>query len=179
MSTTPASAAAASATLEADASAWYRELLRQVDDHIRQTVARPIGRLVTLAYVIDGGGSPIPTGLAGDMDLDVPCLLTGVRLKSRISGELRLDILRAPFGQYPTFTSITGSAQPSLNAFEAFVPNPYYPTTAVPSPSLPSSWTTRFSAGDTLAFNVLSNGGNHQRVTVSLRLRVLGSAPSR
>ena len=98
-----------------------------------------------IGYVIDGGGDPITTGLAG-IGLRIPyaCTITEWTLHADVSGSIVVDIWKDSYGNYPPVVgdSITGSAKPTISAA-----NRNTSTTL-------TGWNTSIAAGDMLYFNV-------------------------
>lgn len=113
-----------------------------------------------LAFVIDGGGSAITTGVKGDLEVPFACVIDRVTMLADQSGSIVVDIWKDTYTNYPPVVgdSITASAKPTI-------------TTATKSQdSTLTGWTTTVAAGDTLRFNVDSIT-TCQRVLVSLRAR--------
>ena len=111
----------------------------------------------TLNFVIDGGGSAITTGSKGYIVLDGDYTVTGWTILADQSGSIVVDVNRATYTNFPTFTNIDGTEPPTLSS-------------AQKAEDLTlSSWTTTLSARDVLEFNVAS-ATTVTRVTVALRL---------
>jgi hypothetical protein len=111
----------------------------------------------TLNFVIDGGGSVITTGSKGYVVIDGNYTVTGWTILADQSGSIVVDVNRATYTNFPTFTNIDGTEPPTLSA-------------AQKAEDLTlSSWTTTLSARDVLEFNVAS-ATTVTRVTVALRL---------
>lgn len=109
-----------------------------------------------LAFVIDGGGSVIETGVKGDLQVPFACTITEWTILLDQSGSITVDIWKDTYANYPPTDadSITASATPSV-------------TTATKNTSSTlTGWTTSISAGDTLRYNVDS-------VTTATRATVL------
>lgn len=103
-----------------------------------------------VTIIIDGAGSVITTGLKGFLSLPV----AGTWMKWRIlsidstgpatSGSIVIDIWKDTYANYPPTVAdtITAAAKPTV-------------TTAIKNESSTlTGWTTAFSAGDTIAWNV-------------------------
>ena len=111
----------------------------------------------TLNFIIDGGGSAITTGSKGYVVLDGDYTVTGWTILADQSGSIVVDVNRATYTNFPTFTNIDGTEPPTLSSGQK-----------AEDLSL-SSWTTTLSARDVLEFNV-SSASTVTRVTVALRL---------
>lgn len=100
----------------------------------------------SLNFVIDGGGSAITTGIAGDVFVDFACTISKVTLLADQSGSIVIDIWKAAYASYPPTISntITASALPTLSS------------AAKNQDSTLTGWTKAISAGDCLRFNVNS-----------------------
>lgn len=116
--------------------------------------------LVGINFVIDGGGAEIATGVKGYLEIPFGGLLTEVRLFADQSGSIVVDIWKDTYANFPpTDTdSITASATPTISGGQKF------------EDSILTGWSTSFSAGDILAFNI-DSVTDIQRLTVSLRAR--------
>ena len=114
-----------------------------------------------IAYVIDGGGATITTGLKGFLPIPQACTITAARLLGDTTGSIVVDIWKADFDNYPPTDSdsITGSAEPEIE------------TAAKSEDTALSGWTTSIAAGDVLAFNV-DSVSSFQRVTVALVVEI-------
>jgi hypothetical protein len=111
----------------------------------------------TLNFIIDGGGSAITTGSKGFVVLDGDYTVTGWTILADVVGSIVVDVNRATYTNFPTFTNIDGTEPPTLSG-------------AQKAEDLTlSSWTTTLSARDVLQFNVAS-ASTVTRVTVALRL---------
>ena len=102
--------------------------------------------LPILSNVLVDGASESLSFLATDIEIQIAAksgIGGGRDAKAFTVGARKLlDILRAPFGSYPNFTSITGAHVPSLNGFESYLPTPDYPAYSSPSdataPTMPA-----------------------------------------
>lgn len=97
-----------------------------------------------VAFIIDGGGSAITTGIKGDLSLDFAATINQVTLLADQSGSIVIDIWKDTYANYPPTVAdtITASAKPTI-------------TTATKSKdSTLTGWTTSVASGDTLRFNV-------------------------
>lgn len=100
----------------------------------------------TLDVVIDGGGSVISTGIAGDVFLDFACTISKVTLLADRSGSIVVDIWKSAYASFPptVANTITASDLPTLSSQQKN------------QDSTLTGWTTSISAGDVLRFNVNS-----------------------
>jgi hypothetical protein len=112
-----------------------------------------------LAFVIDGGGSAITTGVKGDIAVDFGATITQVTMLADQSGSIVVDIWKDTYANYPPTDadSITASAVPTISS------------TTKSKDSTLTGWTTTISAGDTLRFNV-DSVTSITRVIVVLRV---------
>ncbi len=113
--------------------------------------------VVSLNFVIDGGGSAITTGLKGFLEISFGMTITGVTVLADQTGSAVLDIWKETYASYPPTgaDSITASAKPTISS-----------ATKTKDTTL-TGWTTSVSAGDILAFNV-DSVTTIQRLTISL-----------
>lgn len=114
----------------------------------------------TIAYVIDGGGSAISTGIAGFIPIDFDCEIQEVELLGDQSGSIQVDIWKDTYANFaPTDAdSITASAVPAISA------------ATKSQDSTLTGWTTTVSAGDILTFNV-DSCATITRCTVKLKVK--------
>ena len=113
--------------------------------------------IISMNFVMDGGGSVLTTGLKGF--LEVPCNLTitGVTLLADQTGSAVVDIWKDTYANFPPTIAdtITASAKPTLS-------------TAVKNKDTTlTGWTTSVSGGDILAFN-LDSVSTIQRLTIAI-----------
>jgi len=115
----------------------------------------------TLLAVIDGIGSPIAAGIAGDVTAHYDCTIQGWRLLADQAGDIVVDIWKTDYASFPPTgaDSITGSEQPTLSGVDKDEG-----TTLV-------GWTVAVVAGDTFRINV-DSAATVTRVTLALLLRV-------
>jgi hypothetical protein len=126
-----------------------------VPTHEHSTVDR------MLIAVVDGGGSPITTGLKADSGRMVtPFEIVGVNLVARPSGDAVLDILKNSFDNFPPTVgdSICGGNKPTLTS------DLTYRDTVL------SGWDTVLDAGDVLRFTV-DSAALITNLTLTLELR--------
>jgi hypothetical protein len=100
--------------------------------------------IAALTLVIDGGGSPIATGVKGDLEVPFGCTINRVTLLADQSGDIVVDIWKDSYANFPPTDadSITAAAPPTISA------------AAKSQDGTLTGWTTAISAGDTLRFNV-------------------------
>jgi hypothetical protein len=111
----------------------------------------------SFGITIDGSGSPITTGIKGDVYVPVNLTITGWTLIADQVGDIQIDVWKDTYANFPpTITdSITGSELPTLISQNKNQDN-----------SL-STWNASLSAGDILRFNVDSSS-TVTRVTLSI-----------
>jgi hypothetical protein len=122
------------------------------------SVAASANTLTTaIAFIIDGGGSAITTGVKGDIEIPFACTITAARLLADQSGSIVVDIWKDTYANFPPTDadSITASAPPTISS-----------ATKSEDTTL-TGWTTSITAGNILRFNV-DSVTSIQRVTVSL-----------
>ncbi len=97
-----------------------------------------------IAFVIDGGGSVITTGVKGDLAVPFACTIVAAELLADQSGSIVLDVWKDVYANYPptVLDTITASAKPTLASALKAVDNTL------------TGWTTAIAAGDTLRVNV-------------------------
>ena len=101
-------------------------------------------QVLSITFIIDGGGTVITTGIKGDLEIPFPCTITQWTLLADTSGSIVVDIWKDTYANYPPTVAdtITGSAKPTIT------------TTTKGQSSTLTGWTTTIAAGDTLRFNV-------------------------
>lgn len=106
------------------------------------TNATPIS---AIGYTINGGGSAIATGVAGN-GISVPfnCTINSVTLLADQTGSVVIDIWKDAYANFPPTVAdtITASAKPTLSSARTY------------TNSTLTGWTTTITAGDVLYFNV-------------------------
>lgn len=97
-----------------------------------------------IEYVIDGGGSALTTGIAGQLYIPYSCTISAWTLLADQSGSIVVNVWKVAEASYPpTVTNkITASAPPTITSAQAAT-----------STTL-TGWTTSVSAGDTMMFNI-------------------------
>lgn len=112
-----------------------------------------------IAFVIDGGGAPITTGVKGDVHIPFACTIQEATLLADQTGSIVVDIWKDTYTAYPPTVadSITASAKPTLSS-------------AIKSTNTTlTGWTTAIPADSTLRYNV-DSVSTVTRVTVSLKV---------
>ncbi len=75
------------------------------------------GDTVPLVFSLDGGGSALTAGIQIEIpDLPFAGTLQRWTIIGDVSGSVVVDILRATYANFPTLTSIAGTAKPTLTA---------------------------------------------------------------
>lgn len=118
------------------------------------------GDLAALMFLIDGGGSEIATGIAGDVRIPFACTIEGVTLLADQAGDIVIDIWKDTLANFPPTDadSITASAPPTISSDDNA------------EDTTLTGWTTSISAGDVLRFNV-DSVTDVERVTLVLSLQ--------
>ena len=96
------------------------------------------------AFVIDGAGSAITTGVKGDVLFTFGCTINSATLLADQSGSIVVNIWKDTYTNYPPTVAdkITASAPPTIS------------TATKSQDTTLTGWTTTISANDTLRFNV-------------------------
>lgn len=117
-------------------------------------------QMVTVNFIIDGGGSAITTGVKGYIEIPFAGTITAVTTLLDQSGSIVVDIWKDTYANYPPVDadSITASAPPTVSA-----------ATKATDSTL-TGWTTSITANDILGFNVDSIT-TATRATIALRIR--------
>jgi len=115
--------------------------------------------VITITFIIDGGGSAITTGEKGHLEIPFACTITQVTMLADVSGSIVVDIWKDTYVNFPPadVDSITASAPPTISAAQKS------------QDSTLTGWTTAVAAGDILAFNV-DSAATITRVTISLKV---------
>lgn len=112
--------------------------------------------IISITYIIDGGGSAITTGSKGYLEIPFDCTITGWTLLADQTGSIVIDVKKCTYNNFPTTSSIAGSEKPTLSS-------------ARKNQDLSlSTWTTSVSAGDILEF-VVESASTVTRVTLGIR----------
>ena len=114
--------------------------------------------VITITFIIDGGGSAIATGQKGHLEIPFACTITGWTILADQAGSIVVDVWKDTYANFPPTVAdtIAGSEKPTLSS-------------AQKNQDLSlSTWTTAIAAGDILAFNV-DSASTVTRVTISIR----------
>jgi hypothetical protein len=134
--------------------------MRQFADDVADSVLFIDTAYDTIQFIIDGGGSAITTGVKGDLMIPFNCTVQGWDIVADQSGSIVVDIWKDTYANFPPTVAdtVTGSEKPTLS-------------TATKNQDLTlSSWTTSFTRGDWLRYNVDSIT-TVTRVTVVIRIK--------
>ena len=101
-------------------------------------------RTASVVFLVDGGGSVISTGIAGDLRVDFGGTIKRATLLADQVGSIVVDIYKDTLANYPPVVadSISASAKPTITSDDAS------------EDSTLTGWTTAFNAGDIFRFNV-------------------------
>jgi hypothetical protein len=135
-------------------------VLRQFADDIADSLLFIDSAHDTIQFIIDGGGSAITTGVKGDIMIPFDCTVQGWDIVADTSGSIVVDIWKDTYANFPPTVAdtVTGTEKPTLS-------------TATKNQDLTlTSWTTAFSRGDWLRYNVDSIT-TVSRVTVVIRVK--------
>jgi len=113
-----------------------------------------------LAFIIDGGGEAITTGVKGYLRVPFPCIIDRVTLTADQNGSIQVDIWKSSYAAFPPTdaNSITGGHEPKIIASNKS------------EDATLTGWTTALNEGDILAFNV-DSVATVTRLTVNLHVR--------
>lgn len=100
----------------------------------------------SFGIVVDGSGSAITSGNKGYLTLPYSGTIISWRMMADTTGSTSVDVWKTNFAGFPPTSgdSITGGNYPNLTSQQ------------INDSSSLSGWTTTFSSGDIIAFNVLS-----------------------
>jgi hypothetical protein len=114
------------------------------DTEVADAVTKKQSKVITLTFLIDGGGSAITTGQKGHLEIPFACTITGWTLLADQSGSIVIDVWKDTYANFPPTVAdtIAGSEKPTLSSQQK---NQDLTLT---------TWTTAVAAGDILAFNV-------------------------
>lgn len=111
-----------------------------------------------LGITIDGAGSVISTGLKQYMIVPFGCIITGWTIIGDTTGSCVIDVWKN--SSIPTSdNTITGSEKPTLSSQQSNTDNTL------------STWSVNVTAGDIIAFNVIS-ASTIKKVTLTLTARL-------
>lgn len=116
--------------------------------------------VLTIPFVISGGGSAITTGSKGYLPLDFNARILSWEVLADVSGSIVVDVKKCAYSGFPTTTSIAASAKPTLSSAQKAT------NTTL------TGWTTKVTDGDVLEY-VVDSASVVKQVTVKLRARKL------
>ena len=134
--------------------------MRQFADDIADSLLFIDNAYDAIQYIIDGGGSAITTGIKGDLMIPFDCTVLAWDIVADTSGSIVVDIWKDTYSNFPPTIAdtVTGSEKPTLSS-------------ASKNQDLTlTTWTTAFTKGDWLRFNVDSIT-TVTRVTVVIRVK--------
>ncbi len=113
-----------------------------------------------LAFIIDGSGEVITTGVKGYLRVPFPCIIDRVTLTADQNGSIQIDIWKSSYAGFPPTdaNSITGGNEPSIAADSKY------------DDAVLTGWSKSLNDGEILAFNV-DSATTITRVTVNLQVR--------
>ena len=111
----------------------------------------------SISFSRDYAGNAVQPGIQGDLEIPFACTITAATLLANVSGNLIVDIWKAPFGSFPPVigNTICAGTYPTLTA------------AASSRNTTLTAWTTAISAGDILRYNV-NSAATISRFTLSL-----------
>jgi len=114
--------------------------------------------VISITFIIDGGGVAITTGQKGHLEIPFACTITGWTILADQSGSIVVDVWKDTYANFPPTVAdtITGSEKPTLSSAQK---NQDLNLT---------TWATAIAAGDILAFNV-DSVATVTRITLSIR----------
>jgi hypothetical protein len=130
----------------------------EASDFLNGTMA-PLGQ-TCLTFIIDGAGSELTTGIAGDLEIPFACTITAATLLADQTGSVVVDVWKDTYANYPPTIAdtITASAPPTISS-------------GVKSQDTTlTGWTTSIAANSTLRFNV-NSVTSITRLTVALTVQ--------
>ena len=115
---------------------------------------------VEIGAILNGGGSAIATGIAGDIEIPYGGTIAAVRMFADQSGSMVVDIWKDTYANYPPTVAdtITAAAKPTIS------------TATKAEDATLTGWTTTVTAGDILRFNV-DSCSTITRCAISLTIR--------
>jgi hypothetical protein len=112
-----------------------------------------------LTFAKDNGGVVLPTGVMGELKVDIDCTIVGVWVLADQVGSCVIDIWKDTFANFPPTIAdtICASAKPTISS------------DAKCSNITLTGWTTHISAGDVLRFN-LDSVTSISRLSISIKV---------
>jgi hypothetical protein len=96
----------------------------------------------SIGFIIDGGDLEITAGIKGEITVPYDCTIKNVTLLADQTGSIVVDINQGNFASFPTLSSITAGATPTLSSAQKVLD------------STLTGWTVDLSEGDILQFEV-------------------------
>lgn len=115
-------------------------------------------KTVAITFVIDGGGEIVTTGVKGDIRIPFNCTIIEWTLLADAVGNAVVEVSRGTYANWPTVSSITATAKPTLAS-----------SRKATSTTL-TGWTTALTAGDVLTVGV-NSASAATRLVLTLRVR--------
>lgn len=116
--------------------------------------------IVSITFIIDGGGLAITTGEKGHLEIPFKCEIQRVTLLADVSGSIVIDIWKDSYANFPPTNadSITSATPPTITVAQKS------------QDATLTDWTKIINAGDILAFNV-DSAATITRVTLALKVK--------
>jgi hypothetical protein len=111
-----------------------------------------------IVFSLDNDPAVISSGIKGTVEVPFNCTIDRWTLTAIQSGSITVDIKKSTYSNFPTTTSITGSATPALSSAQKN------------QSSTLTGWTTSLSAGDILQFEVVGSVTSITQVTLSIKV---------
>lgn len=124
-------------------------------DNLKKVKVETLRNYEKTGITVDGGGAVVTTGTKGFTQLKFPtatATLIGVTLLADASGSVEFDILKSSFAGFPTTSSIVGANAPELSSAQKA------------EITIDGGWTTSFSSGDVLEFEIVGTPATITRV---------------
>lgn len=124
-------------------------------DNLKKVKVETLRNYEKTGITVDGGGAVVTTGVKGFTQLKFPtatATLVGVTLLADTSGSVEFDILKSSFAGFPTTSSIVGANAPELSSAQKA------------EITIDGGWTTSFSSGDVLEFEIVGTPATITRV---------------
>jgi hypothetical protein len=136
------------------------EVTTAISNHTAIAAAH-FSNVITITFIIDGGGSAITTGQKGHLEIPFACTLTAWTLAADVAGAIVIDVWKDTYANFPPTDADAmpgGGKEPTIAA-----------TNQKAQDTDISDWTTvAIAAGNILAFNV-DSCTTITRVTLSLK----------
>ena len=115
-------------------------------------------KVVSIPFIIDGGGVAITTGQKGFLQIPFNCTINEVDMFTDQTGSIVVDIWKTSYAGFPPAVgnTITAAAKPTISAAQKS------------QNATLTGWTTTITAGDVLAYNV-DSAATVTRLTITLK----------